>query len=210
MDLLALKKSIPVKYFDYQRLRQAIVGQVNERRFIGRLIKKGHVLRIKKGLYVWSEELEPAGYANEVLSNLIYGPSYVSLEYALSFYGLIPERVETLTAVTFQKNKTFRNPAGSFEYVHLYKGAYAVGITLHALGHDETCLMASPEKALLDTIALRVKKIDANTPLSQLLHDDMRIEQEEFAKLNVEALHQYGALYRSTAVKKFLKEVHDG
>jgi len=218
MDIIALRKSIPARYFDYQRLRQAIaydrghtaVGQTNERRCIGQLIRKGHVVRVKKGLYVWSHDLDPAGYSKKILSNLIYGPSYVSIEYALAFYGLIPERVETVTAVTFQKNKIFTTPLGSFEYVHLYKGAYAAGITRHVLSHDETCLMADPEKALLDYIALRVKRIDSITSLSQFLHEDMRVDLDEFARLKVDLLCHYGALYRSAAVKKFLKEVRNG
>ena len=210
MDIIALKKSISAKYFDYQRLSGAIVGQANERRFIGQLIKKGHIVRIKKGLYVWGEQLDSIGYSKKILSNLIYGPSYVSLEYALSFYGLIPERVETVTAVTFKKNKIFNTPAGSFEYSHLYKGAYAPGVNLHVINQAETCLIASPEKALLDYIALRVKRIDPDCRLSQLLHDDMRIDQDEFANLNTDLFHNYGAFYRSAAIRTFIKKVSDG
>ncbi len=210
MDIIALRKSISAKYFDYQRLCTVIVGKTNKRRFIGQLIKKGYIVRIKKGLYVWSEQLDPTGYSKEILSNLIYGPSYVSLEYALSFYGLIPERVEAVTAVTFKKNKLFISPAGSFEYSHLYKGAYAAGVKLYTINHTENYLIACPEKALLDYIALRVKKIDSDTHLSQLLHDDMRIDEDEYKKLNMDLLINYGALYRSAAIHKFIIKVSNG
>ncbi len=210
MDIIALKKSISAKYFDYQCLSGAIVGQANKRRFIGQLIKKGYIVRIKKGLYIWAEELDSTGYSKKILSNLIYGPSYVSLEYALSFYGLIPERVETVTAVTFKKNKVFKTPVGYFEYSHLNKSVYAVGVNLYVINHAESCLIACPEKALLDYIALRLKRIDPDTSLAQLLADDMRIEQSEFANLKADLLIKFGPSYRSVAVQMFIKKVRNG
>jgi predicted transcriptional regulator of viral defense system len=210
MNIIELKKSITAKYFDFQNLKAAIVGQANERRFIGQLIKKGYIVRVKKGLYVWGEQLDFEGYSKEILANLIYGPSYISLESALSFHGLIPERVETVTSVTFKKNKLFKTPVGSFEYVHLYKGAYATGVNLHVINQTENYLIAGPEKALLDYIALRVRRIDSDTHLSQLLTEDIRIDQDEFDNLRTDLLIQYGAFYRSRVIQKFIKKVTDG
>ncbi len=204
MDIIQLKKKIPAKYFDYQSLKAAIEGQVHARRYIGQLIRKGYIVRIKKGLYVWGQQLDYAGYAKEIPANLIYGPSYISLEYALSFYGLIPERVETVTSVTFKKNKIFKTPIGSFEYCHTHKDAYTAGVIIRSINPAEKYLIATPEKALLDCIALRVKKIAPNTQLSQLVNDDMRIDQDEFANLNIELLVQYGGNYRSGAIKQFI------
>ena len=210
MNIIELKKSITAKYFDFQNLKAAIVGQTNERRFIGQLIKKGYIVRVKKGLYVWGEQLDFEGYSKEILANLIYGPSYISLESALSFHGLIPERVETVTSVTFKKNKMFKTPVGSFEYAHLYKGAYAAGVNLHVINQTENYLIASPEKALLDYIALRVRRIDSDTHLSQLLSADIRIDQDEFENLRTDLLLRYGAFYRSRVIQKFIKKVIDG
>ena len=138
MDIIELKKKIPAKYFDYQKLKVAIVGQANERRFIGQLIRKGHIVRVKKGLYVWGELLDFSGYSKKILANLVYGPSYISLETALSFYGLIPERVETVTSVTLKKNNLFKTPIGSFEYIQIYKWVYATVVKLNNINHDET------------------------------------------------------------------------
>ncbi len=210
MDIIESRKRITAKYFDFQSLKAAIVGQTNERRFIGQLIKNGYIVRVKKGLYIWGEQLNPEGYSKEILANLIYGPSYISLEFALSFHGLIPERVETVTSVTFKKNKLFKTPVGSFEYVHLYKGAYATGVNLHVISQTENYLIADPEKALLDYIALRVRRIDSDTSLSQLLSEDIRIDRDEFARLSTDVLVQHGGLYRSRAVKEFIKKVTDG
>jgi len=210
MHIVELKKSIPGNCFDYQRLKAAIVGQSNPRRFIGQLIKRGYIVRVKKGLYVWAVDYDIAGYSPEILSNLIYGPSYISLEYALSLYGLIPEQVKTVTAVTFKKKKLFKTPVGQFEYLRLYKGAYSEGISLYHINQKETCLMASPEKALLDYIALRVKSFLPRMDLSQLLYDDLRCDKEILDNLRQDLLIRYGIRYRSKAVRTFIQKVENG
>ncbi|MFW8602327.1 type IV toxin-antitoxin system AbiEi family antitoxin domain-containing protein [Desulfobacterota bacterium M19] len=210
MDIIALKKTITAQYFDFQSLKAAIVGHVNERRFIGQLIKRGYIVRVKKGLYIWGDQLDSGGFSKEILANLVYGPSYISLESALAFYGLIPERVETVTSVTFKKNKIFDTPVGSFAYVHLYKRAYTKGVHLHMINLRERYLIADPEKALLDYIALRVRRIDAHTSFSQLLSTDIRIDHNQFARLSTDLLVQYGAFYRSRAVREFTRKVRHG
>jgi predicted transcriptional regulator of viral defense system len=171
------------------------------RRFLGQLMKRGYVERVKKGLYVWGQDIDPTPYSTELLANLIYGPSYVSLEYALSFHGLIPERVATVTSVTFKKNKTFNTPVGVFTYDHINLEAYAAGIRLQ-IEAQHSFLIATPEKALLDVIALR--------DVGDSLLEDLRIEPEEFARLNVEALKTLGASYKSRAVKTFIKGLARG
>jgi len=67
---------------------------------ISDLLKKGTIIRVKKGLYVFGEDNRKKPYSKEILANLIYGPSYISLDYALQYHGLIPERVEAVTSVT--------------------------------------------------------------------------------------------------------------
>lgn len=210
MDILTLRKILPNRYFDYQKLKAAITNQANQRRFIGNLIKKGLIIRVKKGLYIWGRDLGFSEYSKEILANLIYGPSYVSLEYALSVYGLIPERVETVTSVTCTKNKIFHTPVGLFAYAHLHISSYPHGVTLHIINNAESFLIATPEKALLDFIALRTPKGFSHFSLAQLIHDDLRIGENEFASLNMDLLHHYGTHYKSTSIKQFLKMVQNG
>ena len=176
---------------------------------MGGLSKKAILFRLK-GLYIWSGDLATEGYSPEILSNLIYGPSYISPESAMSFHGLIPERVESVMAVTFKKGKTFSSPVGHFEYLHLYKEAYVQGIDLHQINQREACLIASPEKALLDYIALRVKRLKPESILSQLLYDDLRFDQTALEAVKVELPIKYGAFYRSKAVSIFLERVVNG
>ncbi len=67
---------------------------------LSREVKNGHLFKIINGLYETNKNTP--GY---LLAGSIYGPSYISFEYALSFYGLIPERVSTITCATFDKKK---------------------------------------------------------------------------------------------------------
>lgn len=210
MELLELKNKISSRYFDYQKLKSAIKGQVNERRYIGHLLKKGYLIRVKKGLYIWGPSVDNSPYSKEVLANLIYGPSYVSLESALAFYGLIPERVETMTSITIKKNMIFKSPIGEFEYVHQNESSYSLGVSLQIIGPKESFLIATKEKALLDTIAHRVKKIEDNISIRDLLFEDLRIDEVEFNKLDRMILLKLSSFYISRSVKKFMKKVGNG
>lgn len=205
MDTLTLHQLIPTKHFDYQRLMAALSEHSHPRRLVGSLMKKGHIIRIKKGLYVWGEAVDRAPYSRELLANLVYGPSYVSLESALSFHSLIPERVATLTSVTSKKATRFSTPVGEFTYEHLHADAYPGGVGLH-LATGTSFLIATPEKALLDVVALR----GFTNNLGAFLAEDLRIDEEAFAGLDLEAMQELARAYRSSAVKAFMKELARG
>ncbi len=85
--------TLPKHPFDYQYLSYRLRQYRSPRAKIGLMLKKKEIVRIKKGLYILPEEY--GGKLNKILlSNLIYGPSYVSYEYALSYWGLIPEKAK--------------------------------------------------------------------------------------------------------------------
>lgn len=203
MNVISLTNKIKSNYFDYQKLSQALEGSGHVRRDIGKLIKDKYIIRVKKGLYIWSKDLRKSPYSKEILSNLIYGPSYVSLEYALSFHGLIPERVSIVTAVTSQRNKFFETPVGAFEYCHTHKQAYPWGVQRFVNESGEGFLLACPEKALLDYIALRIKKWGDSVSFEEFLYDDLRIDEDEVTNLDKEKIEQLAKYYRSKAVKDF-------
>jgi predicted transcriptional regulator of viral defense system len=109
------------------------------------------LIRVKKGIYLRTDS--PVPYSKELLANLMYGPSYVSLEYALQFHGLIPEAVKTVTSVTTGRRKSFTTPVGRFEYEHLAPRYFSLGIDIVNLEEGgRAFFIASPEKALFDTI----------------------------------------------------------
>ncbi len=114
------------KVFDYQTLLSALKDYASPRDKISRLLRKNEIVRVKKGLYVFGQTGGKRKYSHEHLANLIYGPSYISLDYALHTYGLIPERVETVTSVTLDRTKSFSTPVGNFSFRKIGLKAYRI------------------------------------------------------------------------------------
>lgn len=162
---------------DYQTLMAQMQSLSHPRRKLKELQMKGQLIRLKKGFYVLTRDLIAREYSPQIVANLLYGPSYLSLEYALSFYQLIPEKVEAFTSVTTQKNKLFQTPIGTFSYAHLSAQLYPLGVTLQKTADHRSFLMATPEKALMDIFTLRFQ--NSPTPTSKdvlpALEDDLRI-----------------------------------
>src|SRR5689334_21193947 len=98
MELDELRKQVAGEEFDYQILMDVLRAYDRPRDKIRAFLKKKSIVRIKKGLYIFGETLARNPPSREILANLIYGPSYISLDYALHYHGLIPERVESVTS----------------------------------------------------------------------------------------------------------------
>ena len=148
------------------------------------LEKKGILIRLKRGLFVVSPEISGKHLSLEQIANHIYGPSYVSLHYALRYYGLIPEHVFSLTSVTFKHTRTFYNQLARFYYYGVSKEYFPIGITMKE-EEGVTFMMATPEKAVCDM--LMVEKFVPDQSLSRLevfFEDDMRIELDDLRQLN--------------------------
>ena len=88
-----LRERIGREEFDYSALMSTLSGYANPRDKVTSLLRRGVIVRVKKGLHVFGDADRRRPYSRELLANLIYGPSFVSLDYALAFHGLIPERV---------------------------------------------------------------------------------------------------------------------
>lgn len=124
---------------------------------ISRWEKKGLLLKIKKGMYILNENDRKVFPSRFFFANQIIWPSYVSLESALSYYGLIPERVEDVTSVTTKKTSSFNAPLGEFVYRHLKTEAFKG----YRSFKDEAGLeifIAEPEKAVVDFLYLNLDK----------------------------------------------------
>lgn len=125
---------------------------------ISSLSKKGLIKSVKQGVYIISNDLGFRPYSKEILANLIYGPSYISLETALSNYGFIPEGVAITTSICFGRGKSFSTSVGTFEYHHIKESLYPLGVQLKEVFRGAFCQHATPEKALLDFIHIKEKK----------------------------------------------------
>ncbi|MBN1684009.1 MAG: hypothetical protein JW855_01000 [Gammaproteobacteria bacterium] len=206
MSIYYIKKSSINEEIDHLLLRDTLKDYVKPRDKITRLLKSKTLLRVKKGLYVFGEELTQKPYHKETLANLIYGPSAISLEYALAFYHMIPERVEILTSITNKKDKVFKTPLGIFSYRYINIKKYAIGITQLLLDKTHPILIATREKALADVLTLtpnlRLKNVKT---LETYLFEDLRIEKEQILSLNRPRLRKITAIYKNHHVNLLLQ-----
>lgn len=158
---------------------------------VSALEKKGDLIRLKQGLFALHPNLTGQLLSTELVANYIYGPSYISLQYALRFYGLIPERVYTVTSMTTRHSRVFYNSLGRFEYVHVDEKAFPIGVRAVTMD-NATFLIASPEKALCDLIAnishlnLRYRK-----EILVWLEEDIRFDMDELFHFDTDILKAY-------------------
>lgn len=134
-------------------------SKVAVRFLIHRLKKSGHIVSIKRGLYKLSDEQVPDLY----IANKLYSPSYVSLEFALSYHGVIPETVYEITSVTTKATRRFETLGKAFSYRKIKKAAY----TGYEIQKQQglTFNIADAEKAFVDVNYLRL--ISRQEPLSR-------------------------------------------
>ncbi len=205
IDIAYIRRRIARDVFDYQELA-TILGELRKPRDkIRRLLARGDIVRIRKGLYAFGEAYRRGPICREWLANLIYGPSYVSLDYALSYYGLIPERVREVTSVTPGRSRAFETPFGVFSYRRLGERRYAVGATLERAG-EERFLIATPEKALVDTVwADKRFAAERLSDFESYLFDDLRLDPEAAAALDRERLAEIDRAWASPKIRRLVK-----
>ena len=197
-----LLKSIPYEEFDYQTLLDVVHGYARPRMKISGMLSKGDIVRVKKGLYILGESLHRHPFCRELLANLIYGPSYVSLEYALHYHGLTPERVETVTSVTCGRSRSFDTPVGTFSYRMIPLAAFRTGMDRVELDDGRSFLIAIPEKALADrVVAERGAGISTQKELHDYLLDGLRVDPASLGSLDSARFAEIARLYRSRRVK---------
>lgn len=203
-----IRKRIAYEEFDYQTLLDALAGYVHPRDKITSLLRKGVIIRIKKGLYVFGDDYRRNPYSRELLANLIYGPSYISLEYALHYHGLVPERVEALTSVTCGRSRTFVTPAGLFIYRMIPMDAFRTGMDRVELQDGRSFLIAVPEKALADKIVLdRGTGIATQGELHDYLMHDLRIDPAALRQLDPDRLAEIAGHCRSRKLQLLISLV---
>ncbi len=186
--------------FDYQTLLSVLREYASPRDKISDLLRKKVIIRVKKGLYIFGEGERDRSYSIETLANLIYGPSYISLDYALQIHGLIPERVETVSSVTLGRSKSFETPVGNFSYRKIKFAAYADGVDLVEEG-GSSYLLALPEKALVDKLQSdRGFAIRTQGAMEQYLVEDLRVEISDLAQMDSLKIERYGVGYGSRKV----------
>lgn len=200
MKIEALRKLAGQEEIDYQFIVSALKEYACPRDKISNWLKSGELIRIKKGLYIFGETVAVQPFSKEVLANLIYGPSAVSLTYALSYYGLIPERVNSVTSITNNRNKFFATRIGEFKYYYLPSEKYAAGIVLNSLNRQQSFLMATPEKALCDQIYIIDQDYVLHTfdDMEKYVLHYLRIDETLLFKFKLKNLKEISDIYRDS------------
>jgi hypothetical protein len=176
-----LYQQVQTPEIDYTALCHYLKNYAQPRNKIQHWVKTGDLIRIKKGFYLFGSKVLREPYSRELLANWIYGPSVLSLESALSYHGLIPEKVEAVTSITPKRNKQFLTPLGLFSYQHLSIAKYSVSIFRIVEG-KHSFLIASPEKALADKLLFLKAKLASVEELEQYLEEDLRVEMSGLDK----------------------------
>lgn len=160
--------------------------------------QKKYIQKLKNGLYVVSERSK--NLKMETIAFNLYQPSYISLEWALFKYGLIPEIVFNPTSVTAKTTRTFKNSFGLFSYRHLKKELFFGYRKVSA--NNQIYLIAEPEKALLDYLYLNSSKIKTPEDIEEL-----RFNEIEIKKLNKEKLRKYAKMANSKNLQKLINQI---
>lgn len=169
---------------------------------LSRMTKEGSCIQIVKGLY--ETDRSTPGY---LLAGSIYGPSYLSFDFVLSRYGLIPEAVYIFTSATFEKKKSknYTTPFGTFTYRDVPSSVYPCEVRIQSEG-DYIYQIATAEKALCDKL-YTLSPVKNKKELASLLFDDLRIDEIEFSKLDKQRLLRLCELYHCTNMKMLAKLV---
>lgn len=164
---------------------------------IAQLEKAGEIIRLRRNLFVVNPEETNQPLSSGLIANHLLAPSYVSMQTALRYYGLIPEAVYTIQSMTFKAAKEFNTPVGNFCYYHISREAYPIGIT-QIKERNGVYIMATPEKALCDLIAnlpginLRYRK-----EALEFLEENLRFDMDRFNQLNPEIFSEYAKRVKS-------------
>lgn len=190
--------------FDTEYVKNSINGYKNTNDKIARMIKNNEIHSIIRGIYT-----DNINENREAIASYILMPSYLSFEYALSKYQLIPEDVKVYTSATCgkRKKKMYETNFGTYIYYDVPRDIFKYGVNLIE-SKEYKYFIASPCKALCDKL-YNTKPLKSVKQLKEYLFDDLRIDKEEFEKLDKNDLCFLIDRYNSTNCKLLLKIISD-
>ncbi len=173
---------------------------VNPQARVQAMVKKGELIPLKRGLF--ETDVDTPGF---VLANNLLGPSYLSFEYAMSFYGMIPERVSTYTSAVYGRNKTieYKNRFGAFNYRDVPSAVFPYYYTRELYG-ERPYLIASKEKALCDWLST-ISPIRGIKDFREYLFDGMRLDEDIFEELDSTKIRRIAPMYHRTNLDQLIR-----
>ncbi|TQO39690.1 Transcriptional regulator, AbiEi antitoxin, Type IV TA system [Arenibacter algicola] len=156
---------------------------------ISELIKSEELISIRRGLYITGPKMDLPTPEPFLIANHLRGPSYVSLESALSYWNMIPERAYEISSVTIRTSKLYKTPVGRFSYQQLKIPYYSFGIKNIEYSTKQTMLVASPEKALCDKVVLTPKiYLRSIKQTQEFLLEDLRMDTDVLSTLDTKMM----------------------
>jgi len=197
-------ENAPYGYFTSQEAATLFPDSEDKRYgLVKRAIAGGQITHIRRGLYCLAPKYQKKKLNLYALAEHLYGPSYISLESALSWHGWIPEAVYTLTSASLGKSKEFKTPLGAFSYNRVPQKVFYTGVERLSDEAGDVFLMAQPIKALADYVYVHKKDWTGLTPAAE----DLRIELDEFESVAANEIDEMIENYTSRRVVTFLKNV---
>jgi predicted transcriptional regulator of viral defense system len=172
---------------------------------LGHWVRQGYLVRLRQGYYTFPAFRESTEFTH-YFANIIYKPSYISLQTALSFYGIIPEAVPEITSITTLKTKTFSNDFGVYSFKNI-KPDLMFGYDLRAMEGDRRIMFATPEKALTDLLYL-YPFYNTEREIEELRLDESYMEDD----FNTDRLMEYSYRIGNKALTNriaMLRKVHN-
>lgn len=175
----AFARGLPL--IDTSNVAHRFAGGANLQVQVSRWVKRGKLVRLRRGLYLLSEPYRKIIPFEFYLASMIEWPSYISLEKALEYHNLIPEGVSIFTSVTTKRPSRYETQIGTFEYRHIQSSLFWGYRSITFQG--QTGFIALPEKSLLDFFYLRAGEVSLE------LLESLRIQN--VAKINLKRLREF-------------------
>lgn len=180
--------------FSHGALLPLLAGYRRPNDKIADWLAQGVLVSLRRGLYVVGPEWRKGAVLSPLVANRLYGPSCVSLESALAWHGLIPERVVEVTSVCMKRGRVMDNALGRFSYLTLPAEVYPVGIRTESVEQGVSFLMADPAKALCDKIMLtRHLRVTSRAAMQDFLLEDLRVDPDALVNLDRSVVAHYAA-----------------
>ena len=159
---------------------------------VNELVKKGFLTPIKRGIFIPGPQTSVLAPEKLLLANHLWGPSYISSDSALSYWGMIPERVYETLSMTPHLAKVYKTPVGRFRYIRTPLPYYSYGIERVELAPNQMALIAGKEKSLCDKIITTPRlKLRSAKQTFEYLTEDLRIGEASLAELNTQTIESY-------------------
>lgn len=202
---MELLKALPSPILNHASLVAMLGDYSRPNDKISELIAKHELLSLRRGLYLVAEAQLPS---KELIANHLFGPSYVSRHWALSYYGLLTERVSSVTSMCLGRSRKMETSQGLFHYQAIPSAYYSVGINSIQQGNI-AFMMASPEKALADLlVSTKGLRIQSTSAMLSYLLDDLRLDEEDLEELDVSQFQYFAEQgYKTILLRELAKAI---